>query len=101
MQKKIDKLRAELSQMMTYEPVTKHLIRKVKRIKRKYGIKENKDIPGRIAEHQAEIKALAAQIRNKERKENTKTINKKIWGKSKKSLPGNYERKHRSLKTPM
>ena len=78
MQKKIDKLRAELSQMMTYEPVTKHLIRKVKRIKRKYGIKDNKDIPGRIAEHQAEIKALAAQIRNKERKENTKTINKKF-----------------------
>ena len=54
--------------MMTHEHVTKHLIRKVKRIKRKYGIKENKDIPGRIAEHQAEIKALAAQIRNKERK---------------------------------
>ena len=67
MQKKIEKLRAELSQMMTYQPVTQHLIRKVKRIKRKYGIKDNREIPGRIAEHQAEIKGIAAQIRNKER----------------------------------
>ena len=78
LQKKIEKLRGELSQMMQYQPITKHLLRKMRRIKRKYGIRDDSEIPGRIAEHQAEVKALAAQIRNKERKENSKIINKQF-----------------------
>ena len=41
--------------MMTYEPVTKNLIRKVRRIKKKYGIRDENEMKGRIAEHQAEI----------------------------------------------
>ena len=78
LQKKIEKLRGELSQMMQYQPITKHLLQKMRRIKRKYGIRDDSEIPGRIAEHRAEVKALAAQIRNKERKEKSKIINKQF-----------------------
>ena len=46
-------------------------------IKRKYGINDSQ-IQAKIADHQAEVKALAAQIRNKERKIKTKEINRKF-----------------------
>ena len=62
---------------MTKEPMTQGLIRRIRRIKRKYGI-DDSQIKAKIAEHdQAEVKAQAAQIRNKERRIKTKEINRK------------------------
>ena len=78
LQRKIEKLRCEISQMMSNEPNTKHLIRKIRRIKHKYKIKDDDQFQARIAEHKIEVKALAGQIRNREKKENTKTINKQF-----------------------
>ena len=75
LQKKIVKLRGEISQMVINEPHTASLKRKIRRIKRKYGI-DDSQIQARIAEHQAEVKALAAQIRNKEKNQKAKEINK-------------------------
>ena len=74
LQKKIQKLRAELSVMSSSGPPTKHLALKVGRLKRKYKI-EDHQIRAKIAEHQAHIKGLAAQIRNKDKKINQKRIN--------------------------
>ena len=45
-------------------PYTVSLKRRIKRIQRKYGI-DDSQIPAKVAEHQEEVKALAAQIRNK------------------------------------
>ena len=73
LQKKIQKLRAELSVMSSSGPPTKHLALKVGRLKRKYKI-EDHQIRAKIAEHQAHIKGLAAQIRNKDKKINQKRI---------------------------
>ena len=56
LQKKIEKLRGEISRMMINEPKTQSLIRRIKRIKRKYGINDSQ-IQAKIAEHQAEVKA--------------------------------------------
>ena len=77
--KKIQRLRGELSQMMSAKsgPVTKNLKRKIKRIQRKYRIKDGQ-FDAKIAEHQTEIKGITAQIRNKERRPNYKIINKKF-----------------------
>ena len=74
LQKKIDKLRKELSILVTSGPLTKSVTRQVARIQRKYKITD-RQIRARIAEHQAEIKGLAAQIKNKEKRINTKIIN--------------------------
>lgn len=75
LQKKIQKLRAELSLLSSTGPPTRHLALKIGRLKRKYNIQDSQ-IKAKIAEHQAHIKGLAAQIRNKERKINFKRINK-------------------------
>ena len=75
LQKKIQKLRTELSLLSSSGPPTRHLALKIGRLKRKYKIEDNQ-IKAKIAEHQAHIKGLAPQIRNKEKKINHKRINK-------------------------
>ena len=74
LQKKVNTLRRELSLLVTKEPSTKHTAMKIRRIHRKYKIKEGQ-INARIAEHQADIKGIAATIRNRENKEKAKIIN--------------------------
>ena len=79
-EQKISQLRAELSQMSMYLNSQNHgrnLLKKIDIIKRKYNV-NNAQIEGRMAEHQATVKALAAEIRNKEKKFNTKQINKQF-----------------------
>ena len=77
LQNKIKKLRGELSILMATKPVTKHLALKIRRIQRKYNIMD-KDTRAKIAEHKANIKGFAAQIRNKEKKIQQKVINKQF-----------------------
>ena len=74
MQKKIDTLRKELSLLAIKDPPTKHTAIKRRRIHRKYKLKESQ-VKDRVAEHQAEIKGLAATIRNRENKDKSRTIN--------------------------
>ena len=79
-EQKITRLRAEISQMSTYMNSLNHgrsLLKKIDIIKNRYNI-NNEQIEGRLAEHQATVKALAAEIRNKEKKINTKQINKQF-----------------------
>ena len=76
-QKKIQKLRAELSLMLSSRPLTKNLVIRIHRLERKYKIKDG-NLRAKIADHQATIKGLAAQARNKERKINQRVINKKF-----------------------
>ena len=64
--KKVDNLRRELSLLMIKDPPTRHSAMKIRRIHRKYKLKESQ-IKDRIREHQSEIKGLAATIRKKER----------------------------------
>ena len=75
LQKKIQRLRAELSLLSSSGPPTRHLALKIGRLKRKYKI-EDHQIKAKIAEHQAHIKGLAAQIRNKDKRINHQRINK-------------------------
>ena len=75
--KRINQLRAEISQMSTNEPLTKNLINRLRRLKRKYGISED-NFKAKIAEHHAQLKALTAEIRNKTRKSEKKRINKEF-----------------------
>ena len=65
LQKKVDTLRRELSLLVKKEPHTKHTAMKIRRIHRKYKIQEGQ-LNAKIAEHQADIKGIAAAIRNKE-----------------------------------
>ena len=58
-QKRIDQLRAEISQMTTKEPLTRHLLNRLKRLKRKYNISQD-NFNARIAEHSTQLKALTA-----------------------------------------
>ena len=74
LQKKVDTLRKELSLLTTKEPLTKHTAVKIRRIHRKYKIKEGQ-VNARIAEHKMDIKGIAANIRSREDKENSKSIN--------------------------
>ena len=77
---KINKLRAEVSQIKTYMQLQEHprkLQRKIEKIKKEYKVGEQQ-LNGLIAEHQAKIKALAAQIKNTETKINEKRINKQF-----------------------
>ena len=65
------KLRGEISQMVNNDSLKS----KIGQMERKYGI-DDSQIQARIAEHQAEVKALSAQIRNKEKNQKAKEINK-------------------------
>ena len=68
-EKKINHLRAEISQITTFlesQNPTGNLQRKINNIKRRYNI-GNDQLSGRKAENQATVKALAAEIRNKEK----------------------------------
>lgn len=76
-QKKIQNFRKELSLMLQTRPLTKRLALRVHRIQRKYKIRDT-NMRDKIAEHQAEIKGLAAQLKNKERKIDQKVINKQF-----------------------
>jgi len=71
---KINKIRAEIAQMKTREPLSKGMEKKVRQIERKYGI-TRPQFQDKVAELQAEVKGLAAQIRNREKKINAKSIN--------------------------
>ena len=53
------------------------LAKKIRKIKSKYRI-EDEQINSRVAEHQTIIKALAAQVRNKQQKINAKNINRQF-----------------------
>ena len=75
--RRINKLRAEISQMTTNEPLTRGLINRLNRLKRKYGISQEQ-FTARIAEHRAQLKALAAELRNKTKKAESKQINKQF-----------------------
>ena len=75
--KRINQLRAEISQMTTKEPLTKSLINRLKRLKRKYNITQEQ-FNARIAEHSAKLKALAAEMRNRTKKAENKQINKQF-----------------------
>ena len=85
MQKKIYTLRKELSLLAIKDPPTKHTAKKIKRIHRKYKLKESQ-VKDRVAEHQAEIKGLAETIRNRENKEKPRIINSQFSTKLKKRL---------------
>ena len=74
--KKINQLRAEISQM-TSEPATRNLMNRLRRLKRKYGISEEQ-FKVKIAEHKARLKALAAELRNRTKKAEKKNINKQF-----------------------
>ena len=76
-QKKINQIRAEISVMMANEPQTKSLQNKIRRIKRKYSIDSNQ-FKIKVAEHQATLKGLASDLRNKEKKIENKRINKQF-----------------------
>ena len=73
--------------MMINEPKTQSLIRRIKRIKRKYGINDSQ-IQAKIAEHQAEVKALPKlgtkreKLRPKRSTENSVKTLEKFIGKS-------------------
>ena len=80
-EKKISQLRAEISQITTYlnnQIQGRKLLRKINNIKRKYNVTNNEQMEGKLAEHQATVKALAAELRNKEKKIRTKQINKQF-----------------------
>ena len=77
---RINKLRAEISQISAFidaQNPKRSLQRKIDNIKRKYNI-SNDQLSGRRAENQAAVKALAAEIRNKEKKINQKQINRQF-----------------------
>ena len=63
--------------MLSSRPLTKNLVIRIHRLERKYKIKDG-NLRAKIADHQATIKGLAAQARNKERKINQRVINKKF-----------------------
>lgn len=74
---KINQLRAEIRHMTEYMRDQNHsqaLLQKIRKIKRRYRIDDYR-MRGKIAEHQTKVKALAAQIRNKQHKINAKQIN--------------------------
>ena len=56
---------------------SRNLLRKINKIQRKYNIQENQ-FAERIAEHQALVKGIAGQIRGKEKKINSKQINRQF-----------------------
>lgn len=60
LQKKVDTLRRELSLLMIKDPPTKHSAMQIRRIHRKYKLKESQ-IKDRITEHQADIKRACCQ----------------------------------------
>ena len=69
-----------MSQMSTFMNTQNHarnLLRKIDGIKRRYNI-SNDQMEGRLAEHQAIVKGLAAELRSKEKKIKTKQINKQF-----------------------
>ena len=72
--KKINKLRAEISQMTRNEPMTRSLINRVRRIQRKYNI-DSTEFKAKVAEHQATLKGLATELKNKEKKIENRRIN--------------------------
>ena len=72
--KKINTLRAEISQMTKNEPLTRSLINRVHRIQRKYNI-DSSEFKAKVAEHQVTLKGLSAELRNKEQKIENKRIN--------------------------
>ena len=63
--------------MTTKEPATKHLLNKIRRLKRKYNISQEL-FNARIAEHTAQLKALTSELRNRNRKYENKQINKQF-----------------------
>ena len=75
--KRINQLRAEISQMTTSEPLARNVINRLRRLKRKDGISEDK-FKEKVAEHHAQLKALAAELRNKNKKFEQKRINKQF-----------------------
>ena len=75
--RRVNQLRAEISQMTTTEPLTRNLINRLGRLKRKYGISEDQ-FKARVAEHHTQLKALAAELRNKSKKFENKRINKQF-----------------------
>ena len=77
---KINQLRAEISQISNYMRDQNHsqsLLQKVRKIKRKYRI-DDEQMSGKVAELQAKVKALAAQIRNKQQKIKAKQLNRQF-----------------------
>ena len=80
LQQKIERLRAEISQISNYlekQNPSRNIRIKINKMKRKYNINEE-NLNEKRAEHQATVKALAAQLRNKERKIRMKQINKQF-----------------------
>ena len=102
LQQKIEKYRAETSQISGFllnQSPRKKLRKKIKKIKRKYSIKTTEQLNSRIAENQAEIKALAAQIRNKDKKIDSKKIN-KLFNRNPRMVYRNLIRDEIKVKSP-
>ena len=77
---KITLHRAEVSQMTIFSSgihTGKNLCRKIRQIKRKYNINGD-DLSGKIAELKANIKGMAEEVRNRERKAEERRINKQF-----------------------
>ena len=80
MMKKIERLRAEISQISSFtdsQNPTMSLQRKINNLKIRYNI-SNEQLSAKRAENQAIVKALAGEIRNKEKKIKQKQINKQF-----------------------
>lgn len=66
--------------MTSYMREQKHsqnLLQKIRKIKRRYRI-DDRRMSGKVAELQDKVKALAAQVRNKQQKINAKQINRQF-----------------------
>lgn len=101
LQEKIECLRKELSQMTAFTNSNNrpaNLLRKINKILRKYNIHENQ-LRERIAEHQALVKGFAEQIRCKEKKINSKQINKQ-FNENPRIVYRNMTNKSIEVKTP-
>ena len=75
--KRMNLLRAEISQMTSTEPLTKNLINRLGRLKRKYNISQD-HFNTKIAEHSVKLKALASELKNRTKKYENKRINKQF-----------------------
>ena len=63
--------------MTSKEPLTKNRVNRLRRLKRKYGISQDQ-FNAKVAEHHTQLKALAAELRNRNKKFEKKRINKQF-----------------------
>ena len=63
--------------MTTKEPLTRNLLNRLRRLKRKYNISQD-NFNARIAEHSTQLKALTAELRNRTKRIENKQINKQF-----------------------